>query len=122
MAFKDLIGKTIIKIDGAEKHSDFILFTCSGGSKFKMHHCQDCCESVSVEDICGDINDLLNTPVVKASEDTSYENPDGVQIAYQDSFTWTFYNVATKKGHVTIRWYGESNGWYSESVYFEEIK
>jgi hypothetical protein len=75
---------------------------------------------VTVEDIVGDLADLVGDPILVAEEATSDQNPDGVTKKYQDSFTWTFYKFATRKGYVDIRWYGESNGYYSERVDFEE--
>lgn len=103
--------------------NDVLIFTTDTGRKFRFFHDQDCCESVSIEDICGDLNDLIGSPIVKAEEATSAENPQGVKASdYQDSFTWTFYHFSTAKGTVTVRWYGESNGYYSESVDFEEVK
>jgi hypothetical protein len=71
---------------------------------------------VGVEDITGDLDALVGAPLVVAEESTSGENPEGITKEYQESFTWTFYKFATIKGYVDIRWYGESNGYYSESV------
>jgi len=93
------------------------------GKEFRMYHDQDCdqCEIVSIEDINGDLDDLIGVPLLQAEEVTSHENPEGITKKDQDSFTWTFYKFATIKGYVTIRWYGASNGWYSESITIEQI-
>ena len=113
-----LESKTIIE---ATNTGDEIHFRCSDGSAYRMYHSQDCCESVSVEDIIGDLSDLYGSPILEAREETSNKNPDGITKENQDSFTWTFYVIRTIHATVTIRFYGESNGYYSESVDIEEI-
>jgi hypothetical protein len=115
---QDLLGKTLSSVDVGK---DEITFTLDDGKQYKMLHVQDCCESVEVEDVIGDINDLVGAPLLMAEEVESNENPEGVTKEYQDSLTWTFYKFATIKGYVTIRWYGESNGYYSESVDFVSV-
>ena len=117
-----LDGKILTKIEIADDKSN-IKFVCKYGSKYLMHHYPDCCENVEVDEIIGDIKDLIDTPIIEAREETNSEsNPEGVKKECQDSFTWTFYIFRTIKGSVTIRWYGESNGYYSESVDFEKIE
>jgi hypothetical protein len=116
--FGDLAGKTLVEI---ESSADEIIFKVNDGQVLKLYHYNDCCESVNVESITGDLSDLIGNPILLAEEATSRENPDGVAPEYQDSFTWTFYKLATIKGYVDIRWYGESNGYYSESVDFVEV-
>ena len=112
--FSDLKGKTIVKIEGAEKDSEQIIFECSDGTRYRMYHERDCCESVTVDDVCGDIESLLNREILVAEERES----EGDRSEWGDSSTWTFYVLATVKGYVDIRWYGSSNGYYSESVDF----
>ena len=116
----DFKGKVFTKIGRMKntENNDELHFYMPDGSMYRMFHHQDCCESVTIDDICGDLNYLIGTPILLAEEVHSEQvNPDGVEIPeYQDSFTWTFYKLATIKGYVTIRWYGGSNGYYSESV------
>lgn len=88
---------------------------------FTFYHEDDCCESVYVDDITGDLNDLVGKPLdiveVARHEDTM---PQGMDLKKpEDSFTWTFYKFATIKGWVDVRWLGESNGYYSEEVDFK---
>lgn len=119
--FAELNGKTITKIVGLEANSDEVHFYTSDGKHYMMWHYQECCESVVIDDINGCVENLLDAPITIAEERSSNTNPEGVRMDYQDSFTWTFYTLATSKGYVDIRWYGESNGYYSESVDFQEV-
>ena len=113
MNFDILLGRVIEKIDF---QSEEIIFHCNTGRSFIMRHHQDCCEYVSVEEVIGDLDDLIDTPILEADERTR-QNPNA-----SDSGTWTFYELRTNKGSVTIRWYGSSNGYYSEEVSFYEIE
>ena len=119
----ELIGKTLKCIGRSAKYSeDELVFTTVDGERYLLWHDQDCCESVYLEDVVGDLADLVGSPILKASEDTNQDDPGPKDPKYDDnSHTWTFYNIATAKGHVTLRWYGSSNGPYSESVDFCKI-
>jgi hypothetical protein len=123
---KELIGKTIIQIY-VNSRKDRIIFECLDNSKYLMYHSNDCCEEVQIEDIEGDLNDLLGWPILQAEEINNYEPTNDKDLEKTKeaneygTCTWTFYKLATNLGYVTIRWFGSSNGYYSESVEFEKI-
>ena len=95
--------KTLTEID----------FYFSDGSHAKFYHAQDCCESVTIEDVNGDWNDLIGNPILVADE--REEDAEG---DIPECGTWTFYTFRGIGGSVDVRWLGESNGYYSESVDF----
>ena len=121
--FEDLKGKTLSEIVGGVGDEEMI-FVTTEGEKVALYYEHDWCATCDVVDIVGDLQDLIGVPLLMAEEVTNAqdENPPGVKAPeYQDSFTWTFYKLATIKGYVTISWYGESNGYYNESVSFRVI-
>lgn len=115
--FEDLLGATLTAV---VNNGDEMLFTLDNGKQYKLYHDQDCCEYVRVEDIIGELDDLIGSPLLMAEEVSSLDEPPP-SGGYVESYTWTFYKLATIKGYVTIRWLGESNGYYSESVYFAKL-
>ena len=112
----NIIGKTVIDIK--TDNYEYISFLFNDGSAVQMYHSQDCCELVTIDDICGDLEDLIGTPILTAELRTnSNDNPKNKDA--DNSFTWSFYTFRTVKGTVDIRWYGTSNGYYSEDVDIE---
>lgn len=116
VSFSTLKGKTLSEVRVAEDQTE-IEFYCTDGSAFLAYHSQDCCGSVAIESIVGDLQEMVGQEILEASEETNSKEPVPKNA---DCFTWTFYKLATTKGHVDIRWLGESNGYYSESVYLDE--
>ena len=103
--FGDLVGSALAKIDVINEDNlcgDRIIFTLDNGEQYQLFHYQDCCESVNIEDICGDMGDLLGSPILLAEEvSNDNEHPEELpadderRAYYNDSFTWTFYKLST---------------------------
>lgn len=117
LPFETLLGLTMVSVEN--RGDEEIVFETVEGRTFRLYHDQVRCESVTVEDIAGDLDDLVGVPILMAEEVSNYDDPPPPGHK-PDSYTWTFYKLGTIKGYVTIRWYGTSNGYYSEAVSFSE--
>lgn len=124
---KEIQGHTFVRVERTnhalgqlhpQDEQDCLVFYRKDGKIFEFSHLQICCENVSIEDICGNLEDLVDVPILVAEERTSDNHETGSNY----SETWTFYTFRTINGTVDVRWYGESNGYYSESVGFYEVK
>ena len=118
--FVVLKGQTLTKC-WASTGDDELHFVTTDGKHYLLYHSQDCCESVTIESIVGNLDDLIDEPLLIAEEVANGPIPENHDSSDYDSETWTFYKLATRKGYVDIRWFGTSNGYYSESVDFEEV-
>lgn len=105
--------KIVKAVRGLEKYSDEMIVEFTDGSVFYMKHFQDCCENVSIEDVDGDVTDLLGGEWLDVEEHTK---DDVMEDDWDGIGMWTFYTIKTSKGTVWIRWYGSSNGYYGVGV------
>lgn len=107
--FSSLVGETITEVLIPDDQ-EYVAFVLASGAIVGLTHFQGCCEAVWLEEVIGEWSWLIGRPLVRAEEtDSQHVERDGSQ-------TWTFYTLATSEGTVTMRWCGESNGYYSESV------
>ena len=109
-----MLGQTFVEVTGSVGDGE-MTFVTADGQRFMFAHMQDCCESVSIEDICGNLQNLVGSPLLQA-EEVSGVTPVEFDEMEHESVTWTFYKFATRKGYVDVRWLGESNSYYSEGV------
>lgn len=116
---EELLGRTLCRV--TQNGVDSIDFEAVTGEQWQMFYSPDCCATCSIEDVAGDLQDLVGAPIMMAEESTNSDDPKDAEYP-DDSFTWTFYKFATTKGYVTIRWYGSSNGYYSEIATFRRVE
>ena len=117
-SFDELLGRILYKVT-ADSHE--LRLYLSDTNFVRFYHQQSCCESVYIEDICGELDDLVGEPLLIAEEVSNEDFEEDYKRSedcYEESYTWTFYKFATRKGYVDTRWYGSSNGYYSEGVDF----
>lgn len=121
--FEKMKGQTIVEITGMKEGSERVCLISKEGNKLELWYEHDCCASCDIAQVDGDPLDLLGSPLVMCEEVTGESigadenlNADGEPHGeWHDSHTWTFVKFATIYGYVTLRWYGSSNGYYSES-------
>lgn len=118
MEIAELRGETLTYID-VDTETDRILLTTASGRTILIHHNQDCCESVRIEDTEGNFHELIGRVITEASEHTQ----TGEYGEYEHSESWTKTQLTFRAGASTVisRWIGESNGYYSETVDIEDL-
>ena len=109
--FASMVGKTVTGITGCHVGSEDMEIKFADGAVCRMWHQEDCCESVRIEEIHGDPVDFVGQVIVSAEASEVYTpaTADGDQMD-------TFYKLACANGYLTIRWLGESNGYYGTAV------
>ncbi len=122
--FSELLGHTITDMS-VSSDKEIITYVVDGKAYYQYHE-QDCCESVQLEEVVGEFSEIIGFPILLAEEVFSHEPPTSKEESWEeeeennydgdDSQTWTFYKLVTVRGYVTMRWYGTSNGYYSETV------
>ena len=105
---KELEGKTITAVVYDETDESLLIHLNT--HVLEMIHHQDCCETVYLTDVVGSFEDLIGYPLLEVAESIVNAESDGI------SSTASYYNFRTVKASVQLRWLGESNGYYSETV------
>ena len=106
--FEQIQGMTITAVVYKEVNESLLIHLNT--HVLEMIHHQDCCETVYLADVVGSFEDLIGYPLLEVSESI-------VDIATEDySSTASYYNFKTVKASVQLRWIGESNGYYSETI------
>jgi len=110
-----LVGQTFARVTISATRDEVEFYRNADDTKpaYKMLHEQDCCEGVGLHDMDNELSVLEGTPILTAEESSNSDNKPSEDA---DSWTWTFYRFQTAKGGLVMRWLGESNGYYSESV------
>jgi len=60
-----MLGQTFVEVTGSVGDGEMV-FVTEDGQRFIFAHWQNCCESVDINDIVGDLQDLVGEPLLVA--------------------------------------------------------
>jgi hypothetical protein len=110
-----MVGSVVLR---ASRDEDSITFETDRGT-WLLRHERDCCEEVTIEEVNIDLATVAGL-VTRAEEASSvgglHGDAEGKEDAWGDSWTWTFYRFCIGGQDFEARWFGQSNGYYSEDV------
>ncbi len=71
MAVESIVGMTMFAV---KRIDEKIVMYCEDGRIYTLLHEQDCCESVVIDDICGDLSDLEGSPLLVCEESSNVDD------------------------------------------------
>lgn len=105
--FKACVGRTVVKTRGETLYLD-------DGNKLHLELYGECCSQSFFTDLKQfeelEGAKILNIEEREGQSDNNLPEPEG------DVISWHFLVFTTDKGHVTIDWHNESNGYYDGSL------
>jgi len=106
---KFLQGK-VLEVRGLKEGSQTVTIVTDRLS-VQFYHWQDCCETVRVAQVDGDIEDVIGK-TIRLFEERTVDS----ESEWGDRLRSTFYTLRTDGGDLDWRWDGRSNGYYSVAV------
>ena len=102
----ELVGKVVRGLAYSDEYFQILTDDCV----YAFYHEYSCCESVWLTQVDGISDKIIGSRIVIAEVVTDEKDTEHGHI------TWSFYKIGTNKGMIDLRWQGESNGYYSETV------
>lgn len=126
MELEELIGTKIIDVNiceyGNTENSteedeedlvDLLVIKTNKGNMF-FYYWWDCGNNVHLEDGFEDLRKMIGEQILQAEVVVNRESEPLYE--WDESYTWTYYKISSLNHDCTLRFYGSSNGCYSESV------
>ena len=107
----------ILAVRGMEVGSREVVIDTDQGTIW-LYHEQECCEQVELVDVTGDPEDIVGGVLVLFEKRTHEDMrlPKARKIKSKGSDPFTFYELRTTKGDVTLRWQKVTDTWYGTDV------
>ncbi len=118
--FAELKGKTVT---GGTGNEYVVTLYTSDGSAYSLTLDGDCCSrSYFTPEALQELKSLEGSTILEV-DDRAGPSKDGLpETDGSNDVSWHFLVFVTDKGHVTVDWRNDSNGYYDGSVIFEKVK